>query len=104
MEEDIKIHQGGISILEYSLKFSKLYKNSPSLVSNRRDDICHFLTEVFEDLIEEFCSAMFHENMNICRLMVHAQQVKETRVKRNNREVKRVNSCDCAVTNCRVEH
>ena len=35
-----------------------------------------------------------HENMPIFRLMVHAQQVKETRAKRKSRDAKRARSFD----------
>ncbi|XP_069149177.1 uncharacterized protein [Solanum lycopersicum] len=37
---------------------------------------------------------LLHENMNISRLMVHAQQVEETRAERNSREAQRARSFD----------
>ena len=45
VEEFINLHQAGMSVLDYSLKFTKLSKYAPSLVSNPRDDMCHFLWE-----------------------------------------------------------
>ncbi|XP_027769588.1 uncharacterized protein LOC114075302 [Solanum pennellii] len=44
---------------------------------------------VSDDLTKECCSTMLDDNMDISRLMVHTQQVEESRVKRNNREFKR---------------
>ena len=44
--------QGGISVLEYSIKFTKLYKYVPSLVSNTRDEVSHLPTGVSDYLVE----------------------------------------------------
>ena len=92
MVEFINLHQGGMNVLEYSLKFTKLSKYAPSLVSDPRDKMIHFVTGVSDDFQNEYDSAMLHDNMNISRLMVHAQQIEETRAKRKRRDVKRPNS------------
>ena len=44
-----------------------------------------------------------HENMPIFRLMVHAQQVKETRAKRKSRDAKRAISFDGGSSKERLE-
>ena len=90
--EFINLHQGGMSVLDYSLKFTKLSKYAPSLVSNPRDEMSHFLTEVSKDLVEECCSTMNHDNMNISHVMVHAKQVEESRLRINSKEVKMAKS------------
>ena len=46
---------------------------------------------------------MRHDNMDISRLMVHAQQVEETRLKRNNKEFKRLKSCEGGTSKGRIE-
>ena len=71
---------------EYSVKYTKLSKYSPSLVSNPRDEMSRFIMGVFDDLVEECCLAMIHVKMHISMLMVHAQQFEETRLKRKNKE------------------
>ena len=38
-----------------------------------------FVTGVSEDIEEEYRAAMLYDNMELSRLMVHAQQVKEIR-------------------------
>ena len=78
-----------VCVLEYSLIFIKLSKYAPSLVSVPRDEMSSFVMGVSNDLQEECYSVMLHDNMNISRLMVHAQQVEEIREKRKSRDVKR---------------
>ena len=75
-----------MNVLDYSLKFRKLSKYAPFLLSNPRDEMSHFLTRVFDDFVEECHLNMLHDNMNISRLIVHAQQMEESRVRRKNRE------------------
>lgn len=47
------------------------------------------MTRVYDDLVEERHSTMLHDNMDICFLIVLAQHVQETRLKREYREFKR---------------
>ena len=77
MEEFINLRQGGVSVLYYYLNFTKLSKYAPSLVSNSRDEMSHFLTWMSGDLMEECCSSMLHDNMNISSLMVHDHKEEE---------------------------
>ena len=78
-----------MSVLNYYLKFTKLSKYAPSLVFDPRDEMSRFVMGGSDDLKEESHSAMLHENMNISRLMFHAQQVEETKSKRKSRDAKR---------------
>ena len=94
MNEFINIHQGEKSVHEYSLEFIKLSKYAPSLVSDPRDQMRHFVTGVSEDLQEECQSAMLHDNMNISRLMVFARRVEKARAKLKIRDAKRARSFD----------
>ena len=81
MVEFINLRQGGMSVLEYSLKFTKFSKYDPSLVSNPRDEMSRFLMGVLDYLQKECHSAMLHDNMNISGIMVHAEHVEEARSK-----------------------
>ena len=83
-----------MGVLEYSIKFSKLSNYAPSLVSNPRDEMSHFLTGVSKDLVEKSHLKMLHDNMNISCPVVHAQQMEETKLRRQNREANRVKPYD----------
>ena len=73
VKEFINLKQGNMRVVEYSLKFSRLSRFSPSLVSNLRDDMSRFVTGV-ADLVKEDCHmAMLHDDMTLDRLMVYAQ-------------------------------
>ena len=48
-----------------------------------------FLTSVSEDLEEECRASVFHDNSDLDRLMVHTQQVEESRWRKRVREGKK---------------
>ena len=62
-----------------------------------------FVMGVSDELKEESHSSMLHDNMNIYRLMFHAQQVEETKSKRKSRDAKRENSFDGGSSKCRLD-
>ena len=46
---------------------------------------------------------MVHDNMNISHLIVHSHHVEQTRLRKNNREAKRVKSYDCGASKGMLE-
>ncbi|XP_015064584.1 uncharacterized protein LOC107009757 [Solanum pennellii] len=85
-----------MSVKEYFLKFMKLSKYASSLVSNDRDEMTRYVMGVSEELKEESRAAMFHDNIDLSRLMVHGQQVEDSRLRKSNREAKKGMSFECA--------
>ena len=86
VEEFIILYQGGLTMQEYSLKFIKFAKSS-SLLSNPRDEMS-FVSGVSYP-VEKCRPAMIHDSMDFHRLMVRAQQVEKSSLKRKNRDAKR---------------
>nr|XP_010315790.1 uncharacterized protein LOC104645625 [Solanum lycopersicum] len=83
--EDLIDHkQGSMTVREYSLNFLKLSRYATSLVSNSRDEMSRLLTGIAQDLEEECREAMLHDIM-VSRLMVHVQQVEESRKRKHTR-------------------
>ena len=103
VEEFINLRQGGMSVLYYSLKFTKLSKYAPSVVSNPRDEMSHFLTGVSNDLVEECNSTIIDDNINVSRLIVYAQQVEITRFRRKSREAKKAKSYEGSSSKGRLD-
>ena len=54
-----------------------------------------YVTGVSEELEEEFHAAMLYDNMDIYRLMVHAQKVEESHIRKGNREAMKARSFEC---------
>ena len=92
--EFINLSYGGISVHGYFLKFTKLSKYAPSLVTDPSDEMIHFVMGVFDNLQEECHSSMLHDNMNFSCLIVHAKYVKEARARRKRNDPKRSRSFD----------
>nr|XP_025884856.1 uncharacterized protein LOC112940864 [Solanum lycopersicum] len=86
VEEFINLKQVFLIVSEYSLKFVKLSRYATSLVCNNRNVMSRFLTGITGDLEEECRAAMFHHNMDLSRLVVHVQQVEDSRKKMGVRE------------------
>lgn len=94
MQEFINLRQEGMSLKECTLKFTQLSKWVPTILAYSRDKMNKFAIGV-PDLVEEECRmAMLISDMNISCLMVHSQQIKESKLKRKNREVKRARTGD----------
>ena len=51
-------------------------------------EMSRFVSGVLEDLEEECLASMLHDNMDLARLMVYAQQVEESLLRKRGREDK----------------
>ena len=71
------------------MKFSTLSRYVPSDVSNPRDEMSYFVTGVTDLVIEECRTTMLHDDMNLAILMVYAQLIEESKLKRMARSLKR---------------
>ena len=74
-----------------------------SLVSNARDEKSRYVTGVSEELEEECRASMLYDNMDLARLMVHAQQFEESRLTKRNMEAKEAKSFEGSSSKSRLD-
>lgn len=58
------------------------------------DEMRRFLKRILEVLEKEYQASMLHDSMDFSKLMVHVQQLEDSRKKRRVHEVRRPNSSD----------
>ena len=61
VEEFINAKQESLRVMEYPLKFIKLFRNATSLLSNSKDEMRRFLIGINGDLEEDCRYAMLHD-------------------------------------------
>ena len=62
-----------MTVTEYSLKFSKLARYAPHVVTDSRAKISKFVSKVNDSVVNECRSAMLNSDMTLARIMTHAQ-------------------------------
>ncbi|XP_016567030.1 uncharacterized protein LOC107865229 [Capsicum annuum] len=85
MEKFVNLKQGRICVKEYALKFYQLSWYAPDLLADRWTGIRKFTSRLNRDLILETKIVLLNKDMDISRLTVHMQQVKD--VKRKQVEI-----------------
>ena len=60
-------------------------KYAPDLVANNRASMSKFVTRVFRYVVKECRYAMLNSEMNLSRLITHAQQIEADKIKEKDR-------------------
>ncbi|XP_069147114.1 uncharacterized protein [Solanum lycopersicum] len=89
MVDFMNIRQEGMSVKDYSLKFTQISKYAPAMVSNPRDRMNKFVMGVFSLVERSFvrqCSLM--KWISLAKIMVYAQKI-ESKIREIMQEGKR---------------
>lgn len=85
----IHLNQGSMSFEEYFLQFSMLSRYAPYLVSNPRNEMTTCVMGVIDLERVECHTVMLNYDMTLARLVVYAQSIKELKLGRIFRNLKR---------------
>ncbi|XP_049368653.1 uncharacterized protein LOC125833536 [Solanum verrucosum] len=92
--EFINLRQGNMIVKEYALRFTQLLKYAPSIVADSRARISKFILGLSGLVVKECRWAMLFHNMEIARLLTHAQTIEEEKLKERSRQNKRFRNGD----------
>ena len=99
--EFMNLLQGGMSVNEYSLKFTQLSMYAPTFIANSRAIMNKFVMGV-SSLVEEECrTTILHYDINFSRLMVYAQPTDASKIRNMNGDGKIVRSDEPNQRDCR---
>ena len=103
MQEFINLYKGGISVKDYSLKFTKLSKSAHTIVVDSRDKMNKFIMVISDLVFNECRSAMLIPIMDISHLIIHAKKIEEQKLKKVGKELKRTRAEYGNCSNARFE-
>ena len=81
VKEFLILKKESMSVHEYRLKFTQLYRYAPEIVEDMRSRMCLFVKGLGHATSKEGRAAMVIADIDISRLMVYVQQVEEEKVK-----------------------
>ncbi|XP_047269109.1 uncharacterized protein LOC124898919 [Capsicum annuum] len=70
-----------MTVKEYCHKFNQLSKYAPGMMADSRTSMSKLLAGVSGHVVKECRSAMLNRDMDLSRLMIHAQQIEADKVK-----------------------
>lgn len=79
--EFMNFRQGGMRVKDYSLKFTKLFEYSQTLVENSIARMNKFVMGLSSMVEKECRTIMLHNDMYISILIVYAQKIEESKLR-----------------------
>jgi len=78
MREFLNLKQGGMSVRDYVLRFSKLSKYAPTMMEDPRVKMGQFVSGLGDTVGSEGQAALLHKEMDLSRLMTYVEQVEDS--------------------------
>lgn len=101
--EFINIKQGNMKVQEYFFNFTQLARYASHVVVDSRSKMSKFVSGVSSNMVKECRTMIMIKKIDISRLMVYDQQIKEANNKEKERESKRARICSFSFTQPKSE-
>ncbi|WMV23999.1 hypothetical protein MTR67_017384 [Solanum verrucosum] len=79
--EFINLCQGNMNVKEYALKFIQLSNYAQTMVSDSRARMSKIVSGASDLVVKECLTGMLVKEMDVSRLIVHAQKIEEEKPK-----------------------
>lgn len=88
MFQFINLKKGNMRVKEYSLEFTQLARYASTMVANSRARMSMFVSGVLKYIVKECKIVILVKEIDFSILMVHAQQIKDKKLKEKERKKK----------------
>ncbi|KAH0661672.1 hypothetical protein KY284_026603 [Solanum tuberosum] len=85
-DQFLNLHQGNISVREYSLKFNSLARYAPNVVATIEDRVHRYVDKIDSYLVRDCTIASLNKDMDIARMQAFAQKLEDQRQRRRTQE------------------
>ncbi|KAH0706063.1 hypothetical protein KY285_010594 [Solanum tuberosum] len=82
----LNLHQGSLSVREYSLKFNSLARYAPNVVATMGDRVHRYVDRLDSYLVRDCTIASLNKDMDIARIQAFAQNLEDERQRRRSQE------------------
>ena len=88
-DQFLNLHQGNMSVREYSLQFNSLSRYAPNVVSTMEDRVHRYVDRLDLYLVRDCTIASLNKDMDIARMQAFAQKLEDQRQRRRAQELER---------------
>ena len=85
-DQFLNLHQGSMSVREYSLKFNSLARYAPNVVATMGDRVHRYVDSLDSYLVRDCTIASLNKDMDIARMQAFAQKLEDQRQRRRTQE------------------
>ena len=86
-DQFLNLHQGSMSVREYSLKFNSLARYAPNVVATMEDRVHRYVDRLDSYLVRDCTIASLNKDMDIARMQAFAQKLEDQRQRRRTQEL-----------------
>ena len=88
-DQFLNLHQGNMSVREYSLQFNSLSRYAPNVVATMEDRVHRYVDRLDSYLVRDCTIASLNKDMDIARMQAFAQKLEDQKQRRRAQESER---------------